>query len=140
MTARLASLLVGLVGAVALSGCAGSHISQGQITPAIGTLANPPVKPFHSPNHHYSVHQVELAFGANQLPLRNVSPKAYGGLLAFLDARPTHPVFVYVSVEACKCELKPALRNANVTRHGNVEVLWRDGEKSAVQAALRELD
>jgi hypothetical protein len=36
--------------------------------------------------------------------------------------------------------LKPAIRNAGVRHHGNVEVLWRGSEKSDVRAALRELN
>jgi len=81
-----------------------------------------------------------LAFGAQGLPLRNVSPKAYSGLLALLDGRPTHPVYVYVEVGKFSGALNPALRNARVTHHGNVEVLWRPGATSAVRAALRDLD
>jgi hypothetical protein len=69
-----------------------------------------------------------------------VTPKSYGRLLAFLDGRPAHPVFVYVSVDACKCALRPAIHNANVTHHGNVAVLWRSDARSAVRAALRDLD
>lgn len=108
-------MAAGLVGGVALTGPAGAA------------------------THRYSVRQVERAFASHGAPLRNVTPRSYRGLVAMLDGRPSLPVFVYVNVTACKCALRPALRHADVTRHGNVEVLWRRGEKSAVRAALRSL-
>jgi hypothetical protein len=69
-----------------------------------------------------------------------VSPKDFRGLLAFLDGRPSHAVYVYVTLEGCKCALKQPIRNARVSRHGNVEVLWLRGERASVRAALRALD
>jgi hypothetical protein len=90
-------------------------------------------------NRHYSVHQVEQAFAAQGVQLRNVTPKGFRGLLAFLDGRPSHAVYVYVIQEGCKCALEPPIRNATTSRHGNVEVLWLRRERSAVHAALREL-
>jgi hypothetical protein len=94
---------------------------------------------FHSATHHYSVRQVKQAFAAYGVQLRNVSPKAYRTLLVLLDGRPSHQVYVYVSLEGCKCALKPPIHGATITHHGNVAVLWRPGEKSAVGAALRAL-
>jgi len=41
--------------------------------------------------------------------------------------------------ESCCCR-RPPIRNAGVTRHGNVEVLWLRNERAAVRAALGELD
>jgi hypothetical protein len=139
MPLRLASLVAAALvgGAVGLTGCGGSHAAQIHSLVKTVTL---PADTFHSASHHYSVHQVELAFDLRGLPLRNVSPKAYRGLVAVLDGRPTHSVYVYVSVGGCKCALEPAIRDATVTRHGNVDVLWHHGEKSAVRAALRELN
>jgi hypothetical protein len=90
-------------------------------------------------NRSYSVNQVEQAFTDHGIHLRNVTPKDFRGLLAFLDGRPSHAVYVYVIQEGCKCALNPPIRNATTSRHGNVEVLWLRGEKSAVNAALREL-
>jgi hypothetical protein len=114
MSRWLAPLVAaGLVGGVVLAGSAGA-----------------------ASHHRYSVRQVERAFVTHGVPLRNVTPKSYRGLVAMLDGRPSHPVYVYVSVTACKCA---PLRHAGVTRHGNVEVLWRRGEKPAVRAALRSL-
>ena len=89
---------------------------------------------------HYSVRQVKHAFADQGVRLRTVTPKDFRGLLAFLDGRPAHAVYVYVIQKGCKCALEPPIRNATTTRHGNVEVLWLRGERSAVQAALRELD
>jgi hypothetical protein len=88
---------------------------------------------------HYSVRRVERAFAARSVQLRNVTPKDFRGLLAFLDGRPSHAVYVYVIQKGCKCTLESPFRHATTTRHGNVEVLWRRGERSAVHAALREL-
>lgn len=128
------------LGTVALAGCGGSH---GQAMPGTVTDTAPQAvsnRGFHSAKHHYAVPQVEQAFAAYGVELRNVSPKAYRGLLAFLDGRPSHAVYVYVSLEGCKCMFKPPIRNASVTHHGNVAVLWRPAEKAAVRAALRALD
>ena len=94
---------------------------------------------FHSATHHYSVRQVKQAFVAYGVQLRNVSPKAYKGLLALLDGRPSHDVYVYVKLKGCKCALKPPIPNARKTYHGNVVVLWRPAEKTPVRAALRAL-
>jgi hypothetical protein len=130
-----------LLGVVALVGCGGSH---GRATP--GTVTDTSLQAvssghgFHSATHHYSVRQVKQAFAAYGVQLRNVSPNAYKGLLAFLDGRPTHPIYIYVSLAGCKCTLKPPIRNANVTHHGNVPVLWRSAERTPVRAALRALD
>jgi hypothetical protein len=90
-------------------------------------------------NRSHSLSQVERAFTDHGIHLRNVTPKDFRGLLAFLDGRPSHAVYVYVIQEGCKCALQPPIRNATTSRHGNVEVLWIRGEKSAVHAALREL-
>jgi hypothetical protein len=118
-----------------VAGCGGSHAAQ------MGNLIETgPRLSLHSDSRHYSVHQVELAFDLRGLPLRNVSPQAYSGRLALLDGRPSHPVYVYVEVGKFSGALNPAIRDANVTHHGNVEVPWRHGEKSAVRAALRELN
>lgn len=89
---------------------------------------------------HHSVRQVEHAFADHGVQLRIVTPKDFRGLLAFLDGRPSHAVYVYVIQKGCKCTLESPFRHATTTRHGNVEVLWRRGERAAVQAALRELD
>jgi hypothetical protein len=89
--------------------------------------------------HHYSVRRVERAFATQGVQLRNVTPTDFRGLLAFLDGRPSHAVYVYVIQKGCKCALQLPIRNATTTRHGNVEVLWIRGEKSAVHAALRGL-
>ena len=91
-------------------------------------------------NRSYSVSQVEQAFTDHGIHLRNVTPKDFRGLLAFLDGRPSHPVYVYVIQEGCKCALQPPIRNATTSHHGNVEVLWLRSEKLAVHAALRELN
>ena len=127
--------VAGLVAGVVLAGCGGSAVVQ------------PSNRGFHlathrhdSVIHHYSVRQVEQAFGAEGVHLRDVSPKDFKGLQAFLDGWPAHPVYVYVSLEGCKCALEPPIRHARVTHHGNVEVLWRTRAKTAVRAALRELD
>ena len=93
-----------------------------------------------SASNHYSVRRVEQVFAAQGVPLRNVTPKGFRGLLAFLDGRPSHAVYVYVIEQGCKCALEPPIRSATTTRHGNVEILWLRGERSAVHAALRELD
>lgn len=90
-------------------------------------------------NRSYSVRQVEQAFTDHGIHLRNVTPKDFRGLLAFLDGRPSHAVYVYVIQEDCKCALQPPIRNATTSRRGNVEVLWLRSEMSAVHAALREL-
>jgi hypothetical protein len=95
---------------------------------------------FHSANHHYSVHQVEQAFAVQGIRLRNVRHAGYRKLLAFLDGRPAHAVYVYVSLEACKCAFVPPIRNARKTHHGNIAVFWRPAVRSAVHAALRELN
>lgn len=94
---------------------------------------------FHSATHHYSVRQVKQAFVAYGVELRNVSPKAYTGLLVLLDGRPSHAIYVYVSLEGCKCALKPPIPSARKTHHGNVTVLWRPAERTLVRAALRAL-
>jgi hypothetical protein len=88
---------------------------------------------------HYSVRQVEQAFADQGVQLRNVTPKGFRGLVAFLDGGPPHTVYVYVIQKGCKCALEPPFRHATATRHANVEVLWQEGERSAVHAALREL-
>jgi hypothetical protein len=123
-----------LVAAALLAGCGGSGVAPSNRGFHLATHR------YHSAIHHYSVREVEQAFGAEGVQLRNVSPKNFKGLLAFLDGRPTHPVYVYVSLEGCKCALTPAIRNARLTRHGNLEVLWRARAKSAVRGALRELN
>jgi hypothetical protein len=129
-----------LLGVVALVGCGGS---RGQAMPGTVTdLAPQAVNNrggFHSASHHYSVRQVKEAFAAYGVQLRNMSPKPYRGLLALLDGRPSHEIFVYVSLQGCKCMLKPPIHHANVTHRGNVAVLWRPAEMSAVRAALRAL-
>jgi hypothetical protein len=129
-----------LLAAVALVGCGGSH---GQAMPGTVTDTSPLAVNnrggFHSPTHHYSVRQVKQAFVAYGVQLRNVSPKAYERLLAFLDGRPSHDVYVYVRLEGCKCLLKPPISSARVTHHGNVTVLWRPAEGTPVRAALRAL-
>jgi len=89
-------------------------------------------------NGHYTAGQVQWAFATQGVRLRNVSPKAYSGLLAELDGRRNHAIYAYV-VNGFKGTLKPAIKDANVTHHGNVEVLWRSGEKALVRAALRKL-
>lgn len=131
------------LGALTLVGCSGSY---GQaIAPMPGTVTD--TSPlavnsrggFHSATHHYSVRQVKQAFAAYGVQLRNVSPKGYRGLLAFLDGRPSHAIYAYVSLEGCKCIIKPPIRNARITHHGNVTVAWRPAERSAVRAALRAL-
>ena len=127
-----------LLGAVALVGCGASH----ERAPRTVTDAAPQAvssRELPSASHRYSVRRVERAFADRGVQLRNVSPKAFRGLLAMLDGRPSHAVYVYVGIEGCKCALKPPIRNASVTHHGNVAVLWRPAEKSAVRAALREL-
>jgi hypothetical protein len=93
-----------------------------------------------SVSHHYSVRKVEQAFAAQGIRLRNVTRKDFRGLVAFLDGMPSHAVYAYVVLKGCKCALNPPIRNAGVTRHGNVEVLWLRNERAAVRAALRELD
>jgi hypothetical protein len=140
MSHRLASLVAaGLVGGgIVLAGCGGSHAVQ--MDNLVRTVALPPRgRVFHSASHRYSVHQVVLAFAQQQVFFRNVSPKSYSGLLALLDGRPTHPVYVDVEVGKFSGALDPAMRNSHVTRHGNVEVLWRPRERAAVRAALRRL-
>jgi len=139
---RLGQATVGaaaaLLGPVFLVGCAGLH---GPAPRTVTDSAPQAVssRALHPASHHYSIRQVERAFAARGIRLRNVSPKAFRGLMAMLDARPSHAVYVYVSLEACKCAFKPPIRNASVTHHGNVAVLWRPAEKSAVRAALHEL-
>ena len=136
---RQATLGAALLGALAFAGCGGSH---GQAMPGTVTDAAPQAvsRTFHSATRHYSVRQVEHAFAAQGVELRNVSPKYFRGLLAFLDGRPSHAVYVYVTLEGCKCAVKQPIRNARVTRHGNIEVLWLRGEKASVRVALRALD
>jgi len=90
-------------------------------------------------NRRYSVHEVEQAFAAQGVQLRNVTPKGFRGLFAFLDGRPSHAVYAYVIQGGCKCALQPAIRHATTSRHGNVEILWLRGEKSATHDALQEL-
>jgi hypothetical protein len=87
---------------------------------------------------HYTAGQVQWAFASQGVQLRNVSPKAYSGLLAELDGRQSHAIYAYV-VNGFKGALKPAIKDANATHHGNVEVLWRSGEKALVRAALNKL-
>jgi hypothetical protein len=123
-----------LVAGIALSGCGGSAVAPSNRSFRLATHR------YHSATDHYSVRQVEQAFAAEGVHLRDVSPKDFKGLLAFLDGRPAHPVYVYVSLQGCKCALKPPIRNARVTHHGNVEVLWRTRARAAVRAALRQLD
>ena len=94
---------------------------------------------FHSASNRYSPRQVWRAFADQGIRLRNVTRPGWRGLLAFLDARPAHEIYVYVSVGACKCVLSPPILHARNTHHGNVAVLWRPPEGSAVHAALREL-
>lgn len=132
---RIACLAVaGIVGGIVLAGCGGS----GNVAASQGPPHQMRVS-FHSASRHYSVRQVDRAFAAQGVRLRNVSPKSYRGLLALLDGRPTNPVYVFVSIEGCKCMLRQPIRNANVTHHGNVEVLWRRPDAKAVRAALSEL-
>jgi hypothetical protein len=90
-------------------------------------------------NRSYSVREVEQAFTDHGIHLRDVTPKHFRGLLAFLEGRPSHAVYVYVIQEGCKCALNPPIRNATTSRHGDVEVLWLRSERSAVHDALREL-
>jgi len=90
--------------------------------------------------HVYSVRQVEQAFASEGIRLRNVSPKDYQGSLVLLDGRPAHALYVYVEVGKFSGALGPAISNANQTHHGNVDVLWRRGERSAVRAALQKLN
>jgi hypothetical protein len=87
---------------------------------------------------HYTAGQVQWAFASDGVQLRNVSPKDYSGLLAELDGRQRHAIYAYV-VNGFKGALEPAIAGANVTHHGNVEVLWRPGEKALVRAALNKL-
>jgi hypothetical protein len=89
-------------------------------------------------NGHYTAGQVQWAFASRGVQLRNVSPKDYSGLLAELDGRQSHAIYAYV-VNGFKGALKPAIKDANATHHGNVEVLWRPGEKALVRAALSKL-
>lgn len=113
-----------LLSAVALAGCGASH-RQPMARFALG--------------HVYSVRQAQRAFAAQGVHLRNVTPKDFRGLVAFLDGRPSHAVFLYVIQEGCKCALPPPIHNASRTRHGNVLVLWLRKERPVVRAALRSL-
>ena len=120
---RLAATAALLGGLAFLAGCGGSGRQLS-----------------HAATHRYSVRQVERAFAAQGIHMRNVSPRAYRGSLALLDGRPAHSVYAYVETGKFTGALKPAIRKANVTRHGNVEVLWQRGERSAVRAALLRLN
>src|SRR5579884_366409 len=129
-----------LLGAVALVGCGGAPgPSMPGTVPNTSALAVSSSRGFHSGTHHYWVRQVKQAFAAYGVQLRNVSPRVYEGLLAILDGRPSHAVYVYVRLRGCKCAFKPPIRDARVTHHGNVAVLWRPAERTAVRAALRAL-
>jgi hypothetical protein len=125
-----------LLGGLALAGCGGSH---GQAMPGTVTEADRRAVSFHSATGHYSARQVERAFAAHGVRLRDVSPNGYRRTLALLDGRPAQAVYVYVTLGSCKCLFKAPIRHARVTRHGNVEVLWRRPAGAAVRAALREL-
>lgn len=92
-----------------------------------------------SASRHYSVRRLEKTFAAHGVHLRNVTPEGFRGLLAFLDGRPAHDVYVYVILEGCKCALNRPIPNAGITRHANVEVLWLRDERAAVRAALGAL-
>jgi hypothetical protein len=87
----------------------------------------------------YSAAQVEDAFASEGIQLHEVTPDGYGGLLVMLDARPDHAVYVTVSISACKCLFRDPISNADEIHHGNVDVLYDESERAAVDAALEKL-
>jgi hypothetical protein len=130
---------------VALGGA--TYLASGRVGKAAVDDAHP-VQPrsrqigsptFHSATHRYSVRQVQQAFAAQGLELRNVLPQDFRGLLALLT-EPSHAVYVYVIQAGCKCAFLPPIRNGRKTRHGNLDVLWIRSKTAAVRAALRTLE
>jgi len=93
----------------------------------------------HSSTRKYSVRQVEAVFRAQGIGLRNISPPAIRGSLALLDGRPLHKVYVYVTLGKFTGALHPPIAAARVTRHGNLEILWRPPNGNEVEAALATL-
>ena len=133
-----ATLGAALFAALALAGCGGSH-SQAVSSSVTASFTKVVAPTLDSAPSRYSARRVERAFASQNVELRNVTPKDFRGLLVFLDGRPSHAVFAYVVQMGCKCALNPPIRNATVTRHGNVVVLWLRDDKPAVSAALRTL-
>ena len=132
-----ATLGIALLAGVVLAGCGGSHRQavSGPVTASVAKVVAPTLD---SAPTRSSVRRVKRAFASQNVELRNVTPKDFRGLLAFLDGRPSHALYIYVILQGCKCTLNPPIRNATLTRYGNVEVVWR-GEKSTVRSALRAL-
>jgi len=134
----LTRLMMVPVLAVVAVGCGSTGRETTSSSPA--PVKPPPHSSLRSAARRYSVHEVEAAFAGQGIHLRNVTPHAYTGLLSLLDGRPAHAVYVYVTLGKFSGVLEPPIRHANVTHHGNVEVLWRRADSGTVRAALRGLD
>ena len=123
---RQCAVVLVVLGAASVAGCGSSPLAV-------------PKGGVHSSTRKYSVRQVEAVFRAQGIGFATSLRRTSGDLSHCSTCRPSHKVDVYVTVGKFTGALDPPIAAARVTRHGNLEILWRPPNGNEVEAALATL-
>lgn len=150
MGRRVALTVLAMVTVVGVLGCGsadkGAVVTRVTQSGIVSIISNTCISgcgvSFHSPNHHYTVKQVEAVFASQGVHLHKLTKHVVPGLVQLRDGHLPRFVIVYVRSGApglLEFLDRRAWPRPEVTHHGNLIAFYNSDHSPAVNAALAGL-